>query len=54
MCLGVADWYRPDGKMSAKSIAKRYVDFALRLATVAPAPLANVGDSVPYEIKQES
>jgi TetR/AcrR family transcriptional regulator, cholesterol catabolism regulator len=29
MCLGVATWYRPDGRLTPEQLAERYVDFAL-------------------------
>ncbi len=29
MCLGVATWYRPDGRLTPEQLADRYVDFAL-------------------------
>jgi AcrR family transcriptional regulator len=40
MCQAIAGWYRPDGELSPKEIAARYVDISMRTVSARLAPVA--------------
>ena len=45
MCNGVANWYRPEGRLSPQQIADRYAQFALQLVGAWSAGTASARDA---------
>jgi len=54
MCNEVANWYRPDGRLTVGDVQDRFVEFAARVVGTAPATRAELGpDQEPVRLACE-
>ncbi|WP_406318913.1 TetR/AcrR family transcriptional regulator [Streptosporangium sp. NBC_01639] len=54
MCNGVANWYRPDGRLAVTDVQDRFAEFACRLVGVPPVSREESGDlPVPIRLASE-
>jgi len=53
MCNGVANWYRPDGRLDVTDVQDRFVEFACRLVGVPPVSREESGD-LPVPVRLDS
>ena len=44
MCNGVANWYRPSGRLTVAQVQERYVEFACRLVGTEPVSRGELGE----------
>ncbi|MCG5214733.1 TetR/AcrR family transcriptional regulator [Streptosporangium sp. KLBMP 9127] len=53
MCNGVANWYRPDGRLDVTEVQDRFVEFACRLVGISVVSREESGDLPPIRLACE-